>query len=79
MVRNEDEGEQAEVVWTCHEEKPRVCRKMMVMEVPGKRKKGRPKKRFLDIVKKDIGEVGAKETDVEDRMVWRKMICCGYP
>ena len=25
-VRNEDEGGQAEVVWTCHEERPRVCR-----------------------------------------------------
>ena len=27
MVRNEDEGGQAEVVQTCHEERPRVCRK----------------------------------------------------
>ena len=27
MVRNEDEGGQAEVLWTCHEERPRVCRK----------------------------------------------------
>ena len=26
-IRNEDEGGQAEVVWTCHEERPRVCRK----------------------------------------------------
>ena len=27
MVKNEDEGGQAEVVWTCDEERPRVCRK----------------------------------------------------
>ena len=27
MVRNEDERGQAEVVWTCHEEILRVCRK----------------------------------------------------
>ena len=27
MVRNEDEGGQAEVVWTCHEERSGVCRK----------------------------------------------------
>ena len=27
MLRNEDEGGQAEMVWTCHEERPRVCRK----------------------------------------------------
>ena len=49
------------------------------MEFPGKRKRGRPKRRFLDLVKKDMGEVGAKETDVEDRKVWRIMIGCGYP
>ena len=56
-----------------------VGRKMMEMELPGKRRRGRPKKRFLDVVKEDMGEVGAKETDVEDRKVWRMMICCGYP
>ena len=42
--------------------------KMMEMELMGKRKRGRPKKRFLDVVK-DIREVDAKETDVEDRTV----------
>ena len=55
-----------------------VGRKMMEMELLGKRKRGRPKRRFLNLVKEDMGEVGAKETDVEDRTVWRKMICCGY-
>ena len=56
-----------------------VGRKIIEMELPGKRKRGRPKRRFLDVVKKDMGEVGAKETDVENRMVWRNMIRCGYP
>ena len=56
-----------------------VEKKMMEMELPGKRKRGKLKRRFLDIVKGRYGEVGAKETDVEDRMVWRKMIRCGYP
>ena len=36
-----------------------VGRKMLEMELPGKRK-GRPKRRFVDIVKEDMGEVGAK-------------------
>ena len=27
MVKNEGKGGQAEVVWTCHEERPGVCRK----------------------------------------------------
>ena len=56
-----------------------VGRKMMEMEVPEKMKRRRPKRRFLDVVKEDMGEVGAKETDVEDRKIWRKMIRCGYP
>ena len=42
---------------------------MMKIELPGKRKRGRPKRRFLDVMKEDMGEVGAKETDVEDRTV----------
>ena len=51
-----------------------VGRKMMEMELPGKRRRGRPKRRYLEVVKEDIGEVGAKDTDVEDRKVWRMMI-----
>ena len=50
-----------------------VGRKMMGMELPGKRKRGRPKRRFLDVVKEDMGEVGVKETDVEDRTVGERL------
>ena len=56
-----------------------VGRKMMEMELPGKRRRGRPKRRFLDVVKEDMQEVGGKETDVEDKKMWRMMIHCGYP
>ena len=56
-----------------------VRRRIMEMELPGKRRRGRPKRRFLDVVKEDMGKVGAKETDVEDRKMWRMMICCGQP
>ena len=56
-----------------------VERKMMEMELSRKRKRGRPKRVFLDVVKEDMGEVGAKETDVEVRKVWRMMISCGHP
>ena len=59
-------------------DKEYVGRKMIEMKLPGKRKRGRPKKRFLNLVKEDIREVGAKETDVEDRTVWRQIIRCGY-
>ena len=56
-----------------------VGRKIMEMELPGKRRRGRPKRRFVDVVKEDMEEVGAKETDVEDRKIWRMMIRCGHP
>ena len=56
-----------------------VGRKMMEMELPGKRRRGRPKRRFLDVVKEDMKEVGVKEMDIEDRKMWRMMICCGHP
>ena len=56
-----------------------VGRKMMKMELLEKRRRGRPKRRFLDVVKEDMGEVGAKEMDVEDRKMWRMMIRCGHP
>ena len=51
-----------------------VGRKIMEIEVLGKSK---TKEKILDVVKEDMGEVGVKETDVEDRTVWRMMICCG--
>ena len=44
-----------------------VGRKMMEMELPGQRKRGRPKRRFLDVVKEDMKEVCGKETNIEDR------------
>ena len=52
---------------------------MMEMELPGKRKRGKPKRRFLDVVKEDTREDGTKESDVENRMAWRKMKRYGYP
>ena len=56
-----------------------VGRKMMEMELPGKRRRRRPKRRFLDVVKKDMKEIGVKEMDIEDRKMWRMMKHCGHP
>ena len=56
-----------------------VGRKMMKMELPGKRRRGRPKRRFLDVVKEDMQDVGANDTDIENRKMWRMMIHCGHP
>ena len=43
------------------------------MKVQGRRKRGRPKRRWLDKVKDDIKEKGLSADDVCDRATWRRM------
>ena len=50
-----------------------VGRRAMVMPVQGRRKRGRPKRRWLDKVKDDIKEKGLSADDVYDRATWRRM------
>ena len=38
-----------------------VGKRMMEMAVPGRRKRGRPKRRWMDLVRKDREKVGARE------------------
>ena len=40
------------------------------MKVQGRRKRGRPKRRWLDKVKDDIKEKGLSADDVYDRATW---------
>ena len=56
-----------------------ITRRMQRMELPGKRKRGRPNKRFLDVVKEDMAAVDGTEEDTEDRNNWRWKIRCGDP
>ena len=56
-----------------------IGRSMLRMELPGKRKRGRPKRRFMDVVKEDMAEVEVTEEDTVDRRNWRKKIRCGDP
>ena len=54
-----------------------VRRRVMEMKLPGERKRGRPKRRFLDVVKEDMGEVGAmkKEDGLDkDDTLWLPLI-----
>ena len=54
-----------------------IVRRMLRMELPGKRERGRPKRRFMDVVKEDMAEVEVTEEDTEDRNNWRWKIRCG--
>ena len=56
-----------------------IGRRVLRMKLPGKKKWGRPKRRFMDVVKEDMAEVEVTEEDAEDRGNWRWKIRCGEP
>ena len=56
-----------------------IGRRMLRIELPGKRKRGRPKRRFMDVVKEDMAEVEVTEKDTVDRNNWRRKISCRDP
>ncbi|KAF7653604.1 hypothetical protein LDENG_00081120, partial [Lucifuga dentata] len=56
-----------------------IGRRMLRLELPGRRPRGRPKRRFMDVVKEDMKLVGVREEEAEDRVRWRQMIRCGDP
>ena len=51
-----------------------VGKKVGRMTVQGSRNRGRPKKRWLDCVQKDMTEKGLRTEHVENRANWRKLI-----
>ena len=56
-----------------------IGRRMLRMELPGKRKRGRPKRRFMYVVKEDMAAVEVTEEDTVDRSNWIRKIRCGNP
>ena len=51
-----------------------VGKKIMEMAVPGIRKRGRLRRRWIDLVREDMERVGAREID---RVKWRLLSRCG--
>ena len=52
---------------------------MLRMELPGKRKRGRRKRRFIVVVKEDMAEVEVTEDDTDDGNNWGRKIRFGDP
>ena len=44
-----------------------IGRMMLMMELPGKKKQGKPKRRFMDAMREDMAVVEVTEVDAEDR------------
>ena len=69
---------QIEMVWTCAEEGQWRHWRMLEMELPGRRPRGRPKSRWMDAVREDMQVVGVRVEDT-NRSKWKAVIGCGNP
>ncbi|KAK3512256.1 hypothetical protein QTP70_002279 [Hemibagrus guttatus] len=77
-----DKVRKARLRWFGHvqrRESEYIGRRMLDMELPGRRQRGRPKRRYMDGINEDMKLVGASVEDAEDRDRWREMIRCGDP
>ena len=50
-----------------------VGKRVMGMEVPGNRRRGRPKRRWLDSIRNDLSERKLSGEDAHDRPRWRRL------
>ncbi|KAK3574713.1 hypothetical protein QTP86_015385 [Hemibagrus guttatus] len=80
--RLRDKVREARLRWFGHvqrRESEYIGRRMLDMELPGRRQRGRPKRRYMDGINEDMKLVGPNVEDAEDRDKWREMIRCGDP
>ncbi|KAK3558090.1 hypothetical protein QTP86_009450 [Hemibagrus guttatus] len=77
-----DKVREARLRWFGHvqrRESEYIGRRMLDMELPGRRQRGRTKRRYMDGINEDMKLLGASVEDAEDRDRWREMIRCGDP
>ncbi len=76
--RKESLGNEVEVACKCDEKRGalRIGIGAVEIKVQRRRKRGRPKKRWLDKVKDDIKEKRLSVDEVYDRATWRRIVIC---
>ena len=76
-----DKLRDARLRWCGHVKKREgyMGKRMIEMAVSGRRKRGRPRRRWMDLARKDMERVGAKEGDEVDRVKWKILSRCGDP
>ncbi|MCJ8741831.1 hypothetical protein PDJAM_G00075300 [Pangasius djambal] len=69
-----DKVREARLRWFGHvqrRESEYIDRRMLDMELPGSMQRGRPKRRYMELINEDMKLVGASVEDAEDRDRWR--------
>ena len=56
-----------------------IGKRVMNMGVPGPRRRGRPRTRWMDNIRKDMVDRRLEKEDCQDRVKWRRAIRCGDP
>ena len=51
-----------------------ILRKVLRADIPGKRKRGRPKTRWKDACQRDLKDTGLRAGEETDRSMWRRKI-----
>ena len=77
-----DKLRNARLRWYVHlkrKEEGYVGKMMMEMAVPGRRKRGGPRRRWMDLAREDMERIGAKKGDEIDRAKWKMLSRCGDP
>ena len=73
-MREESTGKEVEMVWACDKKiQDCVIRKIMGIEVPWKRSRGRPNMKWWNSVRADLREKGLSGEKVHDRAPWRRI------
>ena len=68
------------MVWTCHEEKPGVCRKKGDGNgVTRKEEKKEAEGKISTCSEGRYGKSLCEGNNIENRMLWRNIMCCGNP
>ena len=75
-ARRQTSEYKARLIWT-REKESYVGKKMMEMAVPGRRKRGRPRRRWMDLAREDMEMVGAREGNEVDWVKWKIFSRCG--
>ena len=77
VVEVSKKAQERRLQWYGHvmrREENHVLRRVSEMEVPGRRGRGRPKRRWMDVVNEDLREKRLAEDDALDRTRWRKAV-----